>query len=143
MRLDLGGEEKKALLEIFQQGIEDPSQLDQYFFLSDDENQKNSKSKSNYSCKKVKARNFFGNISYKRLKKNNRKHLSFVINVFSFIILNLNSFPPERKLDNVNDINYVHMMWGVCIPHDLYKFVCLETNYYALNQLENTFIKAN
>ena len=38
--LDLAREEVKALVEMFKQGVEDPSELDQNFFLRDDDNPK-------------------------------------------------------------------------------------------------------
>lgn len=90
---------------------------------------KNAKPKSNYSSTKVKARNFLSNIAWRkycrRLKKNDHKNESFIIDVFSFITLNLNSISIERKFDNPtdkNNVNNVTILWEI---------VCL-SNYLGL-----------
>ena len=69
-------------------------------------------SKSIYSSTKVKARHFLSNISNKRLKKNDHENQSFVVEVLTFIILNLNlnKFSLEKKLDTQNDKKYVNML---------------------------------
>ena len=49
----------------------------------------------------------------------------------------------ERKVDRVENRNYVNMMWEKCIPNDLYKHICKNDNFMLLNQLEFTYQKAN
>lgn len=130
--LELAKENGSTLQEIFQEGIENPIQLDQYFFIRHDDNKKNkSKSKSHYSSTKEKARNVFSNTSFKRPKENDHENHSYVVNVFKSIILNLSQFSLERKLESQNDKNYVNMLWDECIPQILYKYVCLYTNCYV------------
>ena len=140
--LELAKEVAQNLQGILQKGIEDPCQLAQTFFLSNDDDQKKS-SKSNYSSTKVKAKNFLSNISYKRLSKNGHENQLFIVDVFTFIILNLNPFFLERKLGIQKISNYVNMLWDICIPHELYKFISLEESYYVLNQKDVIFNKAN
>ena len=60
-------EDGKAFMETFQQEVEGRCQLDLNLFINSDHDKK-SKAKSNYRITKVKARNFFTNISYRRLK---------------------------------------------------------------------------
>ena len=93
---------------------------------------KNAKPKSNYSGTKVKARNFLSNIAYRRLKKNYHKNDSFILDVFSFITLNLNSISIERIFDNPtdkNNVNNVTILWEICIPVELFRFINLEGKF--------------
>ena len=97
---------------------------------------KNAKPKSNYSSTKVKARNFLSNIAWRkycrRLKKNDHKNESFIIDVSSFITLNLNSVSIERKFDNPtdkNNVNNVTILWEICMPVELFRFINLEEKF--------------
>lgn len=63
-----------------------------------DISKRNERSKSTYNSTKVKARSFLSNISNKRLKKNDHENQSFVVDDFTFIILNLNPLSLARKL---------------------------------------------
>ena len=62
---------------------------------------------------------------------------------FSLIVSNLNPFSLERKFDNLMARNCIKIKWDIYVPNELYRFICLENDYYTLNQLEITFNKAN
>ena len=85
----------------------------------------------------MKTRNFLWIISYKKLKKKDYKNDSLVVEIFTFIILYLNLFSFEMKR------SYVNILRNVCMPKELYKFICLEETFYALNQGQVTFNKTN
>ena len=57
----------------------------------------------NYSPTKVKSRNFLTNISYNRLKRIDFDNASFIIDCYTYILINLNSFFLEQKFDNKSD----------------------------------------
>ena len=50
-----------------------------------------------------------------------------------FFNKNLNSFPLERKLCNLNQHEMIYRLWEECMPADSYKYVCLKENYLCLN----------
>lgn len=78
----------------------DPTEswLDRNFFLEDNENPKKKRTrkkratKSPYSITKVKTRNFLINIGYKRIKGKDSDNISFIADVFSFILKDFNPF---------------------------------------------------
>ena len=73
-------------------------------------------SRKRYSRKKIKARIFLTNISYRRYKKSGSNNGNFVIDVCSFLLQNLNPLMIDRKFDNENDRQYVKMLWQKCLP---------------------------
>ena len=56
-----------------------------------------------YSTTKVKARDFLKNISYRRYKPKNFKNEILVIDIYSFLLQNLNPLMTDRVFDNEND----------------------------------------
>ena len=77
-------------------------------FSQDDKDFKKKKaakaaSRQRYSTTKVKARNFLTNIAYRRYKKPDFENSNFVIDVYSFLLQNLNPLMIDRKFDNDND----------------------------------------
>ena len=68
------------------------SQLKQDFFQDDNDNQNKviRKKSKPYNNTKVKVRNFVTNIAYRRFKDSDFKKDNFVVDVFSFLIQNLN-----------------------------------------------------
>ena len=69
-------------------------------FSSDKVIEKKTKAEiSKYSSTKVKARNFLTNVSYNGIKDKDYQNRSFVIDIFSFLILYLNPFYLERKFE--------------------------------------------
>ena len=79
---------------------------------------------NNYSPTKVKARNFLTNVSYCRVKESDFDNRSFVVDCYTFILLNLNLFYLERKFENVFELEYVEILWNMLIPNSFYSFVC-------------------
>ena len=71
--------------------------------------------KIKYSSTKVKARNFFTNVSYRRYNLKNEKR-SFYIDLFSYILSNLNPIGLDRKFDSDFERNQLKMVWDVCNP---------------------------
>ena len=53
---------------------------------------KNKRSNKSYSPTKVKSRNFLTNISYNRLKHIDFDNASFIIDCYTYILLDLNPF---------------------------------------------------
>ena len=100
----------------------------------------NSSSKgSNYSPTKVKARNFLTNVSYCRVKDVDFDNKSFVIDCYTFLLLNLNPFYLERKFESVVDREYVEVIWNSQIPAHFYTYICQPEHYQTLNKLKSKF----
>ena len=92
-----------------------------------------------YSPTKVKARNFLTNISYNRVKDEDFKNRSFIIDCYSFILWYLNPFYLDRKFENSVVKDYVEALWQLQIPNDFYVFICRPENYKILNKLKLRF----
>ena len=98
-------------------------------FLSDNVNKKKQKSEINkYSSTKVKARNFLTNVSYSGIKDKDCQNWSFVIDIFSFLILYLNPFYLERKFETIIERDYINVSWSFLMPETLYNFICKDKN---------------
>ena len=97
--------------------------------------EKTRKRSNNHSPTKVKAQNFLTNVSYSRVKDENFNNKSFVVDCYGFILLYLNPFYLERKLDNELDREYVNMIWCSVMPNLFYDFICREENCATLNKL--------
>ena len=89
--------------EILSQSTEvSRNQLDQGFFQDNKDDPKKikkerkqkivRKAKTPYSPTKIKARNFLSNIAYKRICDKDLSNICFIIDVFSFITMDLKSF---------------------------------------------------
>ena len=125
-------------------------ELNQNIYSSDNVIKKISKkeikrvhSTNNYSVTKVKAKNFFTNVSYNRVKETDFQNRSFVIDCYSFIILYLNPFYLERKFENSIDRDYVNAMWNLMMLPALYNFIYQEKNFKTLNKLKLKFQDTN
>ena len=122
-------------------------ELNQDFFSDNNAVQKipekkitNSSSKgSNYSPTKVKARNFLTSVSYSRVKDIDFDNKSFVIDCYTFLLLNLNLFYLERNFESVMDRQYVEVIWNSQIPNDFYTYICQPEHYQTLNKLKLKF----
>ena len=121
-------------------------QPDWNFFQDDNDTQEKPKkeektaaaktrTRTNYSATKVKARPFLTNISCRRYKPKDFQNNTFVINVYSFLFQNLNPLMTDRKFDNENDRSYVKMFWQKYVPHELCCYIYLKDNYLILTQL--------
>ena len=85
----------------------------------------------NYSPTKVKAQNFLTNISY-NVGFNNA---SFIIDCYTYILLNLNPFFLERKFDDKIDRDYVLTLWNYLISCKFYIYICRNDDFIELNNL--------
>ena len=147
--LDGALEMENILNKLRNQGID--SQLNQDFFQDDNDDNKNNnnnnkcvRKRSNlYNNTKVKARNFLTNIKYRRYKSSDFEKNNFVVDVFLFLIQNLNPTMLDRKFDSDIERDYVEMLWEKCVPSQLCKFVYLKDNFTQLCQPQITFQKAN
>ena len=132
---------------------------DQYFFLGNnvDQNQQKTKiiltgqssflrkrnSKKLYSSTKIKSRNFLTCISYNRLKQKDYENQSFVIDTFSYILLHFNPINLERKFLENDDKDYINMIWVKCMPKELLDFISQEYYFKLLYNLEFKYGNAN
>ena len=109
-------------------------------FSSDKVIEKKTKSEiSKYSSTKVKARNFLTNVSYSGIKDKDYQNRSFVIDIFSFLILYLNPFYLERKFESNIERDYVNVLWSFLMPETLYNFICRDENVKTLNKIKLKF----
>ena len=65
------------------------------------------------------------------------------MDVFSFLIQNLNPTMLDGKFDSDIETDYIKMMWKKCVPKQLFRFVYLKYNFTQLCQAQVTFQKAN
>ena len=86
-------------------------QQDLNFFQDDNDVPKKKKkirtAESSYSNVNVIARHLFTNVSYRRCKEQDFNNTSFVIDILSFLVQNLNAINLDRKLHNENERLYV------------------------------------
>ena len=95
--------------------------------------------KSNYSSTQAKAQNFLTNVSYNRVKDEDFDNRLFVFDCYSFLLLYLNPFYLDRKLDAQTDKDYIEMLWCSLISNNFYMFICKPNNYTMLNKLKLRF----
>ena len=88
---------------------------------------KKERKKSQYSSTKVKARNFLTNAAYRRFKEEEDfKKPSFVTDVATFLIQNLNPIALDRKLETDTERNHVKMIWDECLPQKFTLFILMQ-----------------
>ena len=56
---------------------------------------------------------------------------------------NFNPTELERKLELENEIQYIKMMWDICLPHVFIHFIYLKDNNTILSSSNLTYQKAN
>ena len=117
-------------------------------FSQDDKDFKKKKaakaaSRQRYSTTKVKVRNFLTNIAYRRYKKPDFENSNFVIDVYSFLLQNLNPLMIDRKFDNDNDRQCIKTLWQKFMSRQFCRYIFLYDNFLALTQMEITYQKAN
>ena len=98
----------ETLLSTFTENI--GSQQDQNF-LQDDNVVPKKKRRKDYSNTKVKTRNLLTNVSYRRFKQSDFKNNSFIIDILSFLVQNVNPINLERKLDSETEKEMVKFLW--------------------------------
>ena len=69
------------------------------------------KRRKDYSNTKVKTRNLLTNVSYRRFKPSDFKNNSFIIDILSFLVQNVNPINLERKLDSETEKEMVKFLW--------------------------------
>ena len=79
------------------------------------------------------------NVSYCRVKDLDFDNRSFVVDCYTFTLLNPNPFYLERKFENVFEREYVEMVWNTLIPNNFYSFVCQIDYYNVLNSTKLKF----
>ena len=78
-------------------------------FFQDDNNVSKKKTKK-YSSTKVKARTLLTNTSYRRFKNEDFDKPTFVVDIMTFLMQNLNPLDLERKLETDTERNHVKMI---------------------------------
>ena len=79
------------------------------------------------------------NVSYTGIKQNDYSNKSFVIDIFSFLILYFNPFNLERKFETPIERDYVNVLWTYLMPETLYSFISKNDNVKALNKTRVKF----
>ena len=69
--------------------------------------------------------------------------VTFVIDVYSFLLQNLNPLMINRKFHNKNDRQCVKMLWQKCLPQQFTLCIFLYENFLGLTHMEITYQKAN
>ena len=91
------------------------SQPDPDLFQDDNDikktTRKNQRKLKPYSNTKVKAKYFLTNIAYRRYKPADFDKNSFVLDIFLFLLQNLNPTQLDRKLNSETSKSYVKMLW--------------------------------
>ena len=95
-----------------------------------------------YSSTKVKTRNLLTNVSYRQYNLKDEKR-SFYIDLFSYILLNLNPIGLDRKLDSDFERNQLKMILDVCVSRSFTKYIFKEDSFTELSKQSLTYQKAN
>ena len=88
---------------------------------------------------------YYKDVRAKKIKYSSTKDekRSFYINLFSYIVLNLNPIGLDRKLDSDFERNQLKMIWDVCVPRSFTKYIFKEDNFTELSKQSLTYQKAN
>ena len=122
----------ETLLSTFTKNIED--QQSQNF--SQDDNvvpKKKIKRRKDYSNTKDKTRNLLTNVSYRRFKQSDFNKDSFIVDILSFSLQNVNPINLERKLEMEKERDMVKFMWDECIPHEFVRFMYKHKYYNQIS----------
>ena len=103
-------------------------QPDPDFFQDNNDVQK--KKGQKYSSTKIKARNLT-NASYRRFKNEDIDKPSFVVNIMTFLVRNLNLLDLERKIETDTERNHVKMIWDKCLARKFTVFVLTEKKLFC------------
>ena len=91
----------------------------------------------------MKARNFLTSTAYRRFKEEEDfKKPSFVTDVATFLIQNLNPIALDRKLETETERNHVKMIWDKCLLQKFTSFILMQKNYLLLSETQVTYQKA-
>ena len=90
--------EKQNPLNNLVQGLKHKLELSQNFFLDNNLNcSQQQQQQEHFIPTKIKSRNFLTNTSYNRFKHMDFNNASFIIDCFTNILVNLNSFSVEQN----------------------------------------------
>ena len=111
------------------------NQPDQNFCLDDNgiPKKRKKKSKSPYSPKKTKARNFLCNISYRHISDKDFRNANFIIYILSYIVMNLKLFFLTTTYSGPEQQDMVKMLWEKCLLNKFYEHVKKPENFEILN----------
>ena len=141
-RMKQGQNNLETLLSTCTESIGD--QQDQNF--SQDDNvvpKKKMKQRKDYSNTKVKIRNLLTSVSFRSFKQFDFMKNSFIINILSFLVQNINPINLERKLDIEKERDMVKFLWDECILHDFVRYKYKQNNYTEIGKSNLTYQKAN
>ena len=130
---------KNFLNQINQELVVLESQPDPEFFQNYNDVQPK---KIKYRSTKVKTRNLLTNVSYRWYNLKDGKR-SFYIDLFSYILLNLNPVGLDRKLDSDFERNQLKIIWDLCVPRSFTKYIFKEDSFTELLKQLLTYQKAN
>ena len=131
-RMEQEQKDMETLLSTFTKNIED--QQSQNF--SQDDNvfpKKKIKRRKDYSNTKDKTRNLLTNVSYRRFKQSDFNKDSFIVDILSFSLQNVNPINLERKLEMEKERDMVKFMWDECIPHEFVRFIYKHKYYNQIS----------
>ena len=142
--------------EILSQSTEvSGNQLVQGFFQDNNDDQKKKKlskrkrqkqqgkRKHHTLLQKLKAKNFLSNIAYKRICEKDFSNICFLIDVSTFITMDLKPFFLASIYFDVEDRDMIKMLWEECIPQGYYNFVKRPENFELLHSTNRTFKQVN
>ena len=64
---------------------------------------------------------------------------SFVVDIYSFLILYLNPYNLDGKFETPIERDYVNVLWTYLLPSTLYNFICKDNNVKILNKTDAKF----
>lgn len=79
-----------------------------------------------YTATRIQLRNILSNISYCGINQQNFDKKNFAFDIYTLPTKSLNSFSLDRKLNDQNNHEMIHMLWKECMPAYFYKFISLE-----------------
>ena len=125
---EVENEDTRKLLSTLSEGLLPPeNQLNLHFFQDDNTIPKKKKNaKTKYSNTKLKSRNLLTNISYRRYIAEDVEKVNFVVDVFSFLIQNINPTGRDIKLETALERDYFKMIWNTWVPPKVSKFIYIK-----------------
>ena len=75
------------------------------------------------------------NIAYRRISKEDFDKSNFILDVFTYLALDLKPFFLHATYAEDEDREMIKMLWGQCVPKSFYDFIKLPDNFeYLLSQ---------
>ena len=120
------------------------NQPDQNFCQDDNDipKKKKKKSKTFYSPTKIKARNYLSNISYRRVSDKDFVHAGFIIDMLTYIVMDLKLFFLNTAYSEEENRDMIKMLWEKYLPKRFYDHVKLPENFQLLNSGKINFKQA-